>query len=131
MAGADIRNLEKFESDFPDCKTFHLEQNYRSSQKILDFAYKVITVNEGHPILKLFTENNSGEDIPIYEARDEEDEAFYVSSEIERLRDNYPHEKIAVLYRTNAQSRAIEESFLHYGIPYVLIGGTRFYERRK
>lgn len=129
--GADIRNLEKFESDFPGCKTFHLEQNYRSSQKILDFAYKVIAENEGHPILKLFTENHSGEDIPIYEARDEEDEAFYVSSEIERLKDSCPYEKIAVLYRTNAQSRAIEESFLHYSIPYVLIGGTRFYERRE
>lgn len=129
--GADIRNLEKFESDFSECKTFHLEQNYRSSQKILDFAYKVIAENEGHPILKLFTENKSGEDIPIYEARDEEDEAFYVSSEIERLKDSCLYEQIAVLYRTNAQSRAIEESFLHYGIPYVLIGGTRFYERKE
>ena len=64
MAGADIRNLEKFESDFPGCKTFHLEQNYRSSQKILDFAYKVIAENEGHPILKLFTENHSGRIYP-------------------------------------------------------------------
>lgn len=129
--GADIRNLEKFQDDFPDCKVFHLQQNYRSTQTILDFAYEIIAKNEGHPILKLFTENNKGEEIPIFEARDEEDEAFYVSSQIEKLKDEYPYETVAVLYRTNAQSRAIEESFLHYGIPYVLIGGTRFYERKE
>jgi len=129
--GADMRNLEKFKEDFSQCKTFLLERNYRSSQKILDFAYEIIAKNEGHPILKLYTENKIGEEIPIYEARDESDEAFYVSTEIERLRGIYLYESIAVLYRTNAQSRAIEESFLHYGIPYVLIGGTRFYERKE
>lgn len=129
--GADIRNLEKFEEDFKKCKTFHLEQNYRSSQKILDFAYEIIAKNEGHPILKLYTDNNEGEEIPIYEARDEEDEAFYVTSEIEKLRERHAYKEMAVLYRTNAQSRAIEEAFLHYGIPYVLIGGTRFYERKE
>ncbi len=129
--GADIRNLEKFQEDFPGCRVFHLEQNYRSTQTILDFAYEIIAKNEGHPILKLFTENQKGEEIPVYEARDDEDEAFYVSSQIERLKERYPYEQIAVLYRTNAQSRAIEESFLHYGIPYMLIGGTRFYERKE
>lgn len=129
--GADIRNLEKFQEDFPGCKIFHLEQNYRSTQKILNFARDIIAENEGHPILDLFTENGDGEDVAVYEARNEEDEAFYVSSEIERLRQSYPLEEMAVLYRTNAQSRAIEESFLHYGIPYILIGGTRFYERRE
>ena len=76
--GADIRNLEKFEEDFKNAKTFHLEQNYRSSQNILDFAYAVIEKNEGHPILQLFTERGKGEDIAIYEARDEEDESYYV-----------------------------------------------------
>lgn len=129
--GADIRNLEKFQEDFPQCKAYHLEQNYRSTQTILDFAYEIIAKNEGHPILKLYTENLKGEDIPVYEARDEEDEAFYVSSRIQELKDRMPLEEMAVLYRTNAQSRAIEESFLHYGIPYVLIGGTRFYERKE
>ena len=129
--GAEIQNLQKFEKDFPECRTFHLEQNYRSSQKILDFAYKIIAENEGHPILKLCTENKGGEDVHIYEARDEEDEAFYLSSEITRLHEVYTYKYMAILYRTNAQSRAIEESFLHYGIPYVLIGGTRFYERRE
>lgn len=128
--GADIRNLEKFTQDFPEAKIFNLEQNYRSTQTILDFAYSVISKNQTHPVLKLFTENVSGEEIVFYKAENEEEEARFVVNEIERqMRNSYS--EFAVLYRTNAQSRVIEEVFLHRGIPYTLVGGTRFYERRE
>ena len=129
--GADIRNLEKFQEDFPEGKVFELEQNYRSTPPILDFAYTVISKNNGHPILKLFTEKNGGEDIIIKQMQNEEDEALYLVSEIERLQDKFNYKEIAVLYRINAQSRAIEEALLHYGLPYMLIGGIRFYERKE
>lgn len=129
--GADIRNLEKFQTDFADAQIFELEQNYRSTPPILDFAYTVISKNNGHPILKLYTEKNGGEDIVIKEMQNEEDEALYVVTEIERMRDTYDYKDIAVLYRINAQSRALEEAFLQYGIPYMLIGGVRFYERKE
>lgn len=129
--GADIRNLEKFSEDFPRTKVFNLEQNYRSTQKILDFAYEVISRNQTHPVLHLFTENIEGEDIRFFEAENEEAEAIYVATEIEKLRGNFDYSQFAVLYRTNAQSRVIEEAFLHYGIPYTLVGGTRFYDRRE
>ncbi len=130
--GADIRNLEKFQEDFPDAKLFYLEQNYRSSQTILDLAYDVISKNQTHPILQLHTTNFKGEEVSYYDADNEQDEALFVISEIERLKnDNRPYSSFAVLYRTNAQSRVIEEALLHYGIPYVLIGGTRFYDRKE
>ncbi len=129
--GADIRNLEKFSIDFPEAKVFELEQNYRSTQTILDFAYDVISENQSHPILKLFTKNLPGEEIIYYEAENEEEEAVYTANKIQDLLNEAKHEDMAVLYRTNAQSRAIEEVFLHYGIPYTLIGGTRFYERKE
>ena len=130
--GADIRNLEKFQDDFPDAETFHLEQNYRSSQKILDFAYETISKNQTHPVLHLFTENNTGADIVYHKAENEQDEAIYIAQQIENNRSSIlPYTSFAVLYRTNAQSRVIEEAFLHYGIPYTLIGGTRFYERKE
>lgn len=129
--GAEIRNLEKFKEDFPDAQIFHLEQNYRSTQHILDFAYKVISKNETHPILNLHTKNGKGEEIVLYEAENEEEEAVYISNQIRTLNGDFSYADISVLYRTNAQSRALEEAFLHYGIPYVLIGGTRFYERKE
>ncbi len=129
--GADIRNLEKFNEEFPNVKIFNLEQNYRSTQTILDFAYDVISKNQTHPVLHLFTENERGEDIQYYQADNEEAEAIFVASEIERLVRVGDYSLFAVLYRTNAQSRVIEEAFLNYGIPYTLIGGTRFYERRE
>lgn len=130
--GADIRNLEKFEEDFPDVKTYHLERNYRSTQTILDFAYEVISKNQSHPILHLKTGNKKGEEIEFFEAENEEEESVYISKEIERLHEKGTEYKdIAVLYRTNAQSRSVEEGFLHYGVPYMLIGGTRFYERKE
>ncbi|HUQ84711.1 MAG TPA: UvrD-helicase domain-containing protein [Candidatus Limnocylindrales bacterium] len=128
--GADYRNLMKFKDDFPATQTFSLSQNYRSTQRILDGASAVISRNTSHPVLKLWTENPEGSDIEIYEAQSEQDEADYiiqtvVLGKIKNLSD------VAVLYRTNAQSRVIEEAFLHHGIPYVLIGGTRFYARKE
>lgn len=129
--GADIKNLEKFQDDFPDTKVFNLEENYRSTQKILDFAYGVISKNQTHPILHLFTKSKEGEDIEFYEAENEEYEALYIADKIKEISRHEPYSSLAVLYRTNAQSRIIEEAFLHYGIPYVLIGGTRFYERKE
>jgi DNA helicase II / ATP-dependent DNA helicase PcrA len=128
--GADYRNLMRFKDDFPSTITFSLSQNYRSTQKILDGASTVIAKNTSHPVLKLWTENPEGSEIEIYEAESEQDEADYIiqsiiSNRIENLSD------VAVLYRTNAQSRVIEEAFLHHGIPYVLIGGTRFYARKE
>ncbi|MBI4225825.1 UvrD-helicase domain-containing protein [Candidatus Roizmanbacteria bacterium] len=134
--GADSRNLEKFGQDFPEAKIFHLEQNYRSTQTILDFAYKVISKNQTHPVLNLFTTKKGGEKIEFYEAEDEEEEAIYVTNKIKDLVGNglgqsLQHSSFAVLYRTNAQSRLIEEAFLHYSLPYILVGGTRFYERKE
>jgi DNA helicase II / ATP-dependent DNA helicase PcrA len=127
--GADIKNLEKFESDFPNTKIFKLEQNYRSTQPILDYAFEIISKNQSHPILSLFTDNDIGENVIFYEASDEQDEIFYVVDEIQKNADEC--DSFAVLYRTNAQSRVIEEALLHQSIPYVLIGGTRFYERKE
>jgi len=131
--GAEIENLYRFQKDFSPVSVFYLEKNYRSTQKILDFAYKVISQNNSHPILKLYTEKNEGEEIFFYEAETEQDEAFFVAEEIIRLskKPKFLGKNIAVLYRTNAQSRIIEEVFLHYGIPYVLIGGVRFYARKE
>jgi len=129
--GAEITNLEKIQKDFPETKVFHLEKNYRSTQPILDFAYQVISKNQTHPILHLSTDKKTGEEIVFYEAENEETEARYIADMINLLKSVYPLEEIAVLYRTNAQSRSIEEVFLHYGIPYILIGGTRFYERKE
>lgn len=128
--GADYRNLMKFKDDFPNTKTFSLSQNYRSTQKILDGASTVISKNTSHPVLKLWTENPEGSEIDIYEAQSEQDEADYIIKTLisNRIK-NLSH--VAILYRTNAQSRVIEEAFLHHGIPYVLIGGTRFYARKE
>jgi len=129
--GADIRNLEKFKEDFPETKTYFLEENYRSTQKILDFAYKVISNNQTHPILHLFTKNSKGEEIIFHKADNEEYEAIFLADTIRQLVKTVSYSAMSVLYRTNAQSRIIEEAFLHYGIPYILIGGTRFYERKE
>ncbi len=128
--GADYRNLMRFKEDFPQAKTYSLSQNYRSTQNILDGATAVIAKNKSHPVLELWTQNPGGEEIAIYEAVNEQDEADYIIRTIiehgmSRL------DQIAVLYRTNAQSRVVEEAFLHHGIPYILIGGTRFYERKE
>ena len=137
--GADIRNLERFSEDFPNTQIFYLERNYRSTQSILSYAYEKIIQNQTHPILKLHTDGEQGADVVEKETENEEGEALYVGSMITDLAQPYltdpmdpdPYSHFAVLYRTNAQSRAIEEVFLRYGIPYILVGGTRFYDRKE
>lgn len=124
--GADYRNLLLLKQDFSDLHTVNLEQNYRSTQVILDAAYGVISKNKNHPILKLWTDKKGGDKITVYEADSETDEASFV---IGRLSGRFSD--FAVLYRTNAQSRVFEEAFLHSGVPYTLVGGTRFYERKE
>lgn len=132
--GADFLNLAKFKDDFNHTKTFSLSQNYRSTQRILDAASAVISKNNSHPVLKLWTENKQGEDVIVYEALNEQKEAEFIIETLDKLKYENPNLKysdFAVLYRTNAQSRAIEEVFIHKSIPYMLIGGTRFYERKE
>ncbi|MDL2281207.1 UvrD-helicase domain-containing protein, partial [Selenomonadales bacterium OttesenSCG-928-I06] len=131
--GADIRNIMEFESDFPNARVIKLEQNYRSTQKILDAANAVITNNYNRRDKKLWTENGEGDPISCYQAFNEQDEAKYILESILKLNSiyNIPYNNIAVLYRTNAQSRVIEEWFLKYGISYTMVGGVRFYERKE
>lgn len=125
--GADFQNLTKFKEDFPKTQTFSLSQNYRSTQTILDAAHGVISKNTLHPILTLWTENQGGVPVSLYEARNEQDEAQFIIRQFPA----FSYNDVAVLYRTNAQSRAIEEVFLHHSVPYTLIGGTRFYDRKE
>lgn len=127
--GADYRNIANFKRDYPDVKEFHLEQNYRSTQTILDAAHSVISRNTTHPVLRLWTDKRGGEPITLYEARNERDEAEFLSTTV--LQSGRPFSDFAVLYRTNAQSRTVEESFLRCGVPYTLVGGTRFYARKE
>lgn len=132
--GADFKNLTKFQEHFKNTKTFSLSQNYRSTQKILDAASSVISKNTTHPVLTLWTKNPDGDELTIYEARNEHDEAEFIIRQLtgfSLLTSNLKYSNVAVLYRTNAQSRVIEEVFIHQGIPYILIGGTRFYERKE
>ncbi len=127
--GADYRNINNLIKDYPDMKVINLEQNYRSTQVILDAANAVISKNTNHPILKLWTDNPKGIKIKLYSAQNGLDEASFIVKEIYDL--NRAYKDFAVLYRTNAQSRTIEEALLHGGIPYVLVGGTKFYERKE
>lgn len=130
--GADFRNINYLIRDFPDIKIINLEQNYRSTQNILDAANYVIQKNTSHPILKLWTENSLGERIKTYSARNGFDEADFVVNEINsQLLRGQKYSDIAILYRTNAQSRVLEEALLHAGIPYIIVGGIRFYDRKE
>lgn len=131
--GADYRNLINLKKDFPDLKVVNLEQNYRSTQKILDAAHTIISQNTTHPILKLWTKKKGGDQIRLYEAKSELDEAAFVVRTIaeRRLTKREAYSDFAVLYRTNAQSRVLEEALLHASIPYLLVGGVRFYERKE
>lgn len=131
--GATIRNIEEFERDYPDAKTILLEQNYRSTQNILTAANAVISQNAERREKKLWTDAGSGEPIVGYVADNEHDEASYVALEIERLREEneYKYGQIAVFYRTNNQSRALEEVFIRIGVPYRVVGGLKFYERKE
>lgn len=127
--GADFRNILNFERDFPNARVFNLEQNYRSTGNILSVANAIITHNSSHPILKLWTSNPLGEKVSIYNAANEIDEANFIVDRI--ISSKRPYGSFAVLYRTNAQSRTVEEALLHANIPYRLYGGVRFYERKE
>ena len=131
--GADMQNILDFEKDYPEAKVVLLEENYRSTKKILQAANDVIKNNRNRRPKKLWTQNDEGEQIVYYRANDERDEAVFVASTI----DNIVREKVknfkdfAVLYRTNAQSRTIEEALLKSNIPYTMVGGTKFYSRKE
>ncbi len=131
--GADVRNILEFERAFDDVRIVVLEQNYRSTQNILDAANAVIVNNAGRKPKDLWTDQGSGPGIVRYHADDEVDEARYVVSEIIRRRDDEQTrlDEMAVFYRTNAQSRAVEEQLVKAEVPYRLVGGTRFYDRRE
>ena len=131
--GATIRNIEEFEKDFPNSHTILLEQNYRSTQNILSAANAVISQNDGRRAKNLWTALGDGEKIVGYVADSEYDEARWVSQEIDRLgeENGVRPGQVAVFYRTNAQSRALEEAFMRAGVPYKVVGGTRFYERKE
>ena len=144
--GADIRNILDFERDWPDATVVKLEQNYRSTQLILDAAHAVVSKNEARTDKKLWTRNDRGHPIDRFEAYNEEEEAEWIARRVEELSgargsvltrraddagSTFSLRDIAVLYRTNAQSRSIEEACLRYGIPYQVVGGTRFYARKE
>jgi DNA helicase-2/ATP-dependent DNA helicase PcrA len=144
--GADLRNILDFERDWPDTAVVKLEQNYRSTQLILDAAHAVVSRNSARKDKKLWTDNAGGAKIQRFEAYNEEEEAEWIARQVEGLAGGrtttltrraddeevrFRAREIAVMYRMNAQSRAIEESFLRYGIHYQLVGGTRFYARRE
>lgn len=130
---ADLRNILNFERDYPGARVVLLEQNYRSTQTILDSAHSVISASPQRKEKKLWTEKGPGWPVTVYEAYDEEEEAGLVALEVRSLLSDgrYPAGDIAVMYRTNAQSRPLEEAFVQAGIRYRLVGGTRFYERRE
>jgi DNA helicase-2/ATP-dependent DNA helicase PcrA len=131
--GASIRNILQFEEDFPDATTILLEQNYRSTQTILEAANAVISRNKGRKAKNLWSDAGEGERIVGYVADDEHDEARFVSEQIDKLVDDAGVKPmdVAVFYRTNAQSRVFEEVFIRTGQPYKVVGGVRFYERRE
>ena len=130
---ADMRNILSFETDFPDAKVVYLEQNYRSTKTIIEVADNVIAANRQRKDKGLWTDNEDGVPVTVAETYSEQEEAQYVAGEVDRLVSDEPfqHSDCAIMYRTNAQSRAVEEAFIRYGMPYRLVGGTRFYERRE
>ena len=130
--GADMQNILDFEKDYPKAKVVLLEENYRSTKTILQAANDVIERNKNRRPKKLWTQNEEGEEIVYYRADNEQGEAVYVASQIGELaRGSYNYKDMAVLYRTNAQSRTIEEALLKSNIPYTMVGGTKFYSRKE
>ncbi len=130
--GADITNILNFEKDYPNARTILLEQNYRSTKKILEAANKVISNNFGRKPKNLWTENDDGAVIRYYTADSEHSEAYYIVDQIQKAVDRgRAYRDVAILYRTNAQSRVIEEVFVKSGIPYNIVGGTKFYDRKE
>ena len=131
--GATIRNIVEFEQDYPDAKVILLEQNYRSTQNILAAANAVVSQNQGRKPKNLWSDQGAGPPITGYVADNEHDEAAFVAEEVDRLSDagQATPGQVAVFYRTNAQSRVFEEVFIRVGLPYRVVGGVRFYERRE
>ncbi len=131
--GATIQNILDFESDYPDAKVIRLEQNYRSTQTILDASNAVISNNSSRLEKRLWTDKGLGQQVVRYQAENEHDEAAWIAEEIERLKaeDGHSFDDVAVFYRTNAQSRVLEEIFVRVGTPYKVVGGVRFYERKE
>jgi DNA helicase-2/ATP-dependent DNA helicase PcrA len=130
--GADMRNIMDFEADYPDARVVVLEQNYRSTQTILDAANAVIANNAAREPKRLWTDEGSGDKIIAFEGQDEREEAAYVAEEIARLQDEGIRQSdVAVFYRTNAQSRVIEELFVRFGITYQVVGGLKYYDRKE
>ena len=130
--GADLRNILDFEQDYPSCTTVKLEQNYRSVGNVLKAANAVIANNAERKVKNLFTEAQDGDPVKVYCASDERDEGRWIAGRIEqRHGDGMSYNQMAVFYRTNAQSRMIEDMFLRAGVPYRIVGGTRFFERQE
>ncbi|MBE6472267.1 MAG: DNA helicase UvrD [Coriobacteriaceae bacterium] len=130
--GADIRNILEFEKDYPNCTTIKLEQNYRSVGNILEAANAVIANNMTRKPKKLFTSSDAGDKIQVFMASDERDEGRWIAGQIEKRHGaGLGYNQIAVFYRTNAQSRMLEDMFLRAGVPYRIVGGTRFFERQE
>ncbi|MGB1288653.1 MAG: ATP-dependent helicase, partial [Aggregatilineales bacterium] len=129
--GADYRNVRRFRVDFPSAKVILLEQNYRSTQIVLDLARAVIDRNQNRTPKALFTDRDGGELVRIYEAADQDDEARYIMGTIDHLRyeEGYDYNDFAIMYRTNVQSRALEKACREYSVPYQLVGGVGFYKR--
>src|SRR5699024_82993 len=130
--GADISNILDFEKDFKDTKVIKLEQNYRSTQNILEVANHVIKNNNERKDKKLWTDNRKGNPVVVESLPDSHQEAYFVADKIEELmEEEYKPSDFAILYRTNAQSRSFEEVFMRKNIPYKLVGGLRFYDRKE
>ncbi len=131
--GADLGNILDFERDYPLCKVIRLEQNYRSTKRILDAASSVIAWNRGRKEKRLWTDNEEGEPIGFCHARDEEDEATFIVKTMRQLavQEGYSFDEFAVFYRVNAQSRVLEDVLRRVVVPYVIVGGLRFYERKE
>ncbi|WP_425283919.1 DNA helicase PcrA [Lentibacillus halodurans] len=131
--GADIANILSFEEDYPSTRVIYLEQNYRSTKSILDAANKVIQNNSGRKPKNLWTENDDGKKIHYFQGATEQEEALYVTDKIQELtrEEGFSRNDIAILYRTNAQSRAVEDTFVKSDIAYQMVGGTKFYDRKE
>ncbi|EQB62959.1 MAG: hypothetical protein RBG1_1C00001G0538 [candidate division Zixibacteria bacterium RBG-1] len=129
--GADLNNILDFEKDFPNCKVVRLEQNYRSTNIILDAAWSVVKNNTSRKEKKLWTEKTGGEKLTVSVCYDEKNEALGIVEKIKELSRDYSHNDFVILYRTNAQSRVLEQCLRDEGIPYAIVGGVRFYERKE
>ncbi|WP_295816035.1 DNA helicase PcrA [uncultured Veillonella sp.] len=131
--GADIQNILDFEKDYPNCRSIKLEQNYRSTKIILDAANAVIDNNEGRPEKNLWTDKTEGTKIQHFTAQSEHEEAAFIGDTIAKKHDihDVPYGDMAILYRTNAQSRVLEEALIKRALPYTMVGGTKFYDRKE